>query len=533
MLTSIKRGMRIPILWLEGIFDFIFGQRFNPIYHLGALTWFFYWIVCFSGIYIYILFDTGVNNAHPSVEWLTNDHWWHAGIMRSMHRYASDAMVIFMAVHMLREFLLDRYHGVRWFAWFTGVPLIWMLITSGITGYWLVWDELAQYMAIASFEWLDWLGIFSEPIANNFLKEGSLGDRFFTLLIFMHIFVPIGLLFLMWIHLLRLNHAETTPPRPIALGAFLIIFLLSLAFPVSSHAPADLGKVPTAVGLDWFYMAGYPLLDLLGPGILWVLAVGASGFIAALPWIIPRKPHAVAVVDLPNCNGCGRCFEDCPFGAVNMQKRTDPDSRYDLEAVVKESFCTGCAICTGSCPASTPYRKSEELVTGIDVADIALTALRRKMHSEAERLTGETKVLVFGCDFSWDAQSYESDEVGVIGAICIGQIPPSFIEYALNRCGADGVFLRGCRKGDCFHRLGVYWTEERLTGYRDPYLRPRIAREQVRVSWAAPTDKNNTAGQLEEFKRDLVEFKAAKAAREAEDAAAKAKSADAAPAAGE
>ncbi|MCW8835459.1 MAG: cytochrome b N-terminal domain-containing protein, partial [Rhodospirillales bacterium] len=172
MLNAFKRTLLVAYLWVESLFDYIFGQKYNPFYYLGALTWFFFWVVSVSGIYLFLGgFDTGVTEVYDSVQWLTHDNWYLGGIMRSLHRYGSDAMVLTTVAHLLREFCMDRYHGVRWFAWFTGVPLIWLLITSGITGYWLVWDELAQYLAIASFEWLDAIGIFSEPIANNFLRD--------------------------------------------------------------------------------------------------------------------------------------------------------------------------------------------------------------------------------------------------------------------------------------------------------------------------------------------------------------------------
>ena len=96
-------------------------------------------------------------------------HWYHAGVMRSFHRYASDLMVLSIAIHLLREFSLDRYRGTRWFSWFTGIPLIWFLYISGITGYWLVWDSLAQYVAMVSAKLLDLVPIFGEPLARNFL----------------------------------------------------------------------------------------------------------------------------------------------------------------------------------------------------------------------------------------------------------------------------------------------------------------------------------------------------------------------------
>ncbi|MCW8970334.1 MAG: cytochrome b N-terminal domain-containing protein, partial [Rhodospirillales bacterium] len=423
MLNAFKRTLLVAYLWVESLFDYIFGQKYNPFYYLGALTWFFFWVVSVSGIYLFLGgFDTGVTEVYDSVQWLTHDNWYLGGIMRSLHRYGSDAMVLTTVAHLLREFCMDRYHGVRWFAWFTGVPLIWLLITSGITGYWLVWDELAQYLAIASFEWLDAIGIFSEPIANNFLRDGSLTDRFFTLLIFMHIFVPLFLLFTMWVHLMRMAHAETNPPRQVALGAFGFLIVLSLVFPAVSHGPADLGKVVMNVGLDWFYLAGYPIYDMWGGEVLWIVAVGTSFALAMVPFIVPKEKYIPAVVDLPNCNGCTRCFVDCPFGAVTMQPRTD-GSRYEEEAIVKENFCTGCGICVGSCPASSPFRRSEDLVTGIDLPHLRLSDLRTRMTEEAGRLSGETKVLVFGCEHGVDLKALESPEVGTVTFTCIGQMP--------------------------------------------------------------------------------------------------------------
>jgi ferredoxin/coenzyme F420-reducing hydrogenase delta subunit len=503
VLNAVKRVLLVVYLRVEGFFDVVFGERYNPFYHLGPLIWFFYWVVAVTGIYLYFAFDTGIHEVYDSIEWLTNEQWYLGGIMRSLHRYGSDAMVVVMLVHMLREFCMDRYHGVRWFAWFTGVPLIWLLLTSGITGYWLVWDKLAQYLAISSFEWIDVLNIFGEPTANNFLRAGSLSDRFFTLLIFMHIFAPLFLLFVMWIHLLRIARAETNPPRMVALGAFLFLMVLSLAYPAVSRAPADLGEVVLDVNLDWFYLIGYPFLDAYGGIALWLVAVGGSASLAMVPFIVPHEKYVAAEVDLDNCNGCGRCFEDCPFGAVTMQPRTD-GSRYDQEAVVQPNFCTGCGICVGSCPASTPFRRAEDLVTGIDLPDLRLSALRDRMIKETERLTGEVKVLVFGCAHGVGLEPLEAADVGTVTLSCIGQLPPSFIDFALKRTGIDGVMLTACRSGDCYHRLGVVWTEQRVTGFRDPYLRPRIPREQLRACWAASTERGRLVRELEDFKAELA-----------------------------
>ncbi len=200
----------------ERVLDRAFGPDWNPLAQLGPIGWLLFWIVAGTGIYLFIFFDTGVTEAYASIEWLTRDHWWHAGVARSLHRYASDLMVLVMFLHLVREWAMDRYRGKRWFSWLTGVVVIWFVYLSGITGYWLVWDRLAQYVAMITTELLDTLGIFAEPIARNFLSPQTLSSRFFTLMVFLHIAIPLLLLLLMWIHIQRITEARTSPPRGLA-----------------------------------------------------------------------------------------------------------------------------------------------------------------------------------------------------------------------------------------------------------------------------------------------------------------------------
>ena len=42
---------------------------------------------------------------------------------------------------------------------------------TGWTGYWLVWDERARQVALASAKWLDILPIFIEPMSRSFLVD--------------------------------------------------------------------------------------------------------------------------------------------------------------------------------------------------------------------------------------------------------------------------------------------------------------------------------------------------------------------------
>lgn len=481
----------------EAVLDVPFGPAWNPLANTGGLGFFFYWIVAVTGIYVYIFFDTGTTEAYRSVEALTTTQWYLGGVMRSLHRYASDALVLVMVVHTLREISLDRYRGRRWFTWLTGVPIAWLVVISGITGYWLVWDRLAQYVATVTTEFFDTLPIFGEPIARNFLSPGNLNDRFFTLMMFVHIAVPLILLLVLWIHLQRVAKPRINPPRGLAAGTFIAMLALAFVFPAVSQGPADLDTVPSVLKLDWYYLWGYPVIDAWG-GWTWVFAGVITLILALMPWMPPMRKARPAVVSLDNCNGCGQCVDDCPFTAVSLRPRSDGQA-FEAEAVVNSSLCTSCGICVGACPTSIPFRRRSALIPGIDLGDRPLATVRDEIEAIAARLGGRPRVIAIGCEHGARLDGVASERVGVLRLSCIGALPVSFVDYVLSRRLADGVFLAGCGEAECFNRFGIRWTVARLEGARDPALRARVPRERVARCWASSEEAGKVRRGLAEF----------------------------------
>ncbi len=486
---------------VESALDRVFGPSWNPFNNLGALGFFFFWIVTVSGLYLYIFFDTGVTEAFDSVESLTLDQWYAGGIMRSLHRYASDGMVLVMVLHILREFSFDRYRGVRWFSWITGIPILWFVIICGLTGYWLVWDTLAQYIAITTTEWLDWLPIFSEPIARNFITPDALEDRFFTLMAFTHIAAPLFLLTILWIHLNRVARANWNPPRGLSIGVFISLLVLSLVYPAVSQAPADLARVPSPVGIDWFYLPFYPLLDIWPRPATWAMAGALNLILLAMPWLPPFRRKKPAKVNLEHCNGCTRCVEDCPFVAIQMEPRSD-DLPFKREAVVNPDLCASCGICAGACPTSTPFRRRSDLIPGIDMPDDPMRDLRDKITIASKGLIGDNRILVFACNHT-TKQDTSNDRVATIHMPCISMLPPSFIDYCFNRNLADGIMLSGCRKGECHFRLGPKIMEERIARERDPGLPRRVPRERIKILWTSKSERRELQSAISEFSATL------------------------------
>ena len=285
MIKLLHRFGQSIFLRLESGLNTIFGTTLNPFYYLGAIAYLMFWIVFVSGFYIYFFYDTGVESAFSSVERITHVQWYFGGVMRSLHRYASDGMVLASVLHMLRNFAFDRYRSFRWFSWFTGIMLLWLVYIAGINGYWLPWDRMAQFLAVASAEWLDFLPIFSAPMARNFLEMGSVSDRFFSLLSLIHIGVPLAIFGLIWIHTQRVPQAKTSPPKPLTIGLIVSMIVLSLILPALSQGHATLDSAPFILKFDWFYMWAFPLLYSWGGVKLWALAGGLTVLALLLPFL--------------------------------------------------------------------------------------------------------------------------------------------------------------------------------------------------------------------------------------------------------
>jgi coenzyme F420-reducing hydrogenase delta subunit/quinol-cytochrome oxidoreductase complex cytochrome b subunit/NAD-dependent dihydropyrimidine dehydrogenase PreA subunit len=497
--TTLRQVSQHALTRIEDQFTRVFGKGCNPFFHLGALTIYFFWIVLISGIYLFAFFETSVFGAFQSVERLTHDQWWLGGVMRSLHRYASDAAVVTMMLHLIREFVRDRYRGVRWYSWFTGVPLLWMVFLLGITGYWLVWDMLAQYIALLSAEYMDWLPIFTDPIARNFISQEALSDRFFTLMGFLHLIgIPLFLVFGIWFHVMRIAMPNINPPRPLMAGTLAALLVLSLVKPAVSHEIADLAAVPQELSLDWFYLFIYPVIDLIGVGPVWLLLTVLTFLLMAFPWLPRKKPEPTAKIDLEHCSGCTWCANDCPYGALTMRPRSDGRA-HKQEVVIDPDLCVSCGICAGSCPSATPFRKSEDLGTGIEMPQFSFRRLRDETDAALASARGGARVIVYGCDHAAEVKRLSEQGIAAVSMPCTGMLPPSLIDYALRDGRADGVVVTGCCEGDCQHRLGNTWMEQRLTGERPPQLRGRVDRDRLRVHWASVTDLAGLTQEIESF----------------------------------
>ncbi|MFN0183575.1 MAG: hydrogenase iron-sulfur subunit [Aquabacterium sp.] len=491
-------------LWLaaERGLDRVCGPAANPLRQLGAVAAFAFALLAASGALLYVLLDTSADGAWASIERLAVVPLGLGDLLRGLHRHAADLLVVALVLHLLREWLHGHYVRVHRFAWLTGVPLVGFVFAAGIGGFWLNWDQLGQYSALATAEWLDALPLLGAPMARNFLGVASVGDRLFSLFLFVHVGVSLLMAFGLWFHVQRLGRPVLWPTRALVLALLAMLALVAVLAPVRSHAPAALARVPAELRLDWFLLFLHPLGEALTLPGLWVLVAAVAALLFGLPlWRRAQPAAPVAVVDAANCNGCRRCEDDCPYAAVTMVPH--PNQRIGRHlAVVDSTMCAGCGICAGACPSSTPFRGAAQLVTGIDMPQRPVSVLRAELRAALAACTAPAPIVVFGCGQGARLATVAAPDVLTIGLICTGQLPPSFVEYAL-RDGAAGVLVAACREGGCAFRQGERWAAQRLLGQREPHLRDGVPADRWAMASAGAGDEAALAQAVRQLRQRL------------------------------
>lgn len=471
----------------------LYGWRYNPLYHSGAVVVALFVVLLATGIYLLFFYRLGA--PYESVAALTAEPWLGRWI-RGLHRYASDAAVVAVFVHALRMFAQGRSWGPRTLAWVTGLILLFVTLICGWTGLVMVWDGPAQVLAQEGARLFDVLPLFAEPISRAFVGDRPIPGAFFFLNLFAHIALPIGLGLLVWLHVSRVARPGLLPPRGLMWGIIGVLTLLAVVWTAPLGPAANLFQIPGSAPYDLFYTLWLPASRAMPAPLVWLLLVLGTGIVLFIPRFTrpgPAQRPASSVVNEAVCTGCEQCYLDCPYEAIAMIPRPGDtgDGRSLRIAHVDAALCVSCGICSGSC---APMGVGPPGRTGRD----QLAAARAFV---AATRPGARDIVVIACDRSGGAgDGLSRPGVHVWPITCAGNLHTSVIEFLL-RGGAGGVVVVSCPPRDCWNREGPKWLEQRLYHEREAELQERVDRRRVRLvhaSWGERSAVVSTVGRLAE-----------------------------------
>ncbi|HXG52735.1 MAG TPA: cytochrome bc complex cytochrome b subunit [candidate division Zixibacteria bacterium] len=151
---------------------------------LGLICLYLFIIEWITGIFLMFYYEPSTGAAYGRILDL-NYTVAFGRVMRNLHRWAAEAMVVAVAVHMCRVFYTGAYKPPREFNWVLGVILLVMTLALSFTGYLLPWDQLSFWAITVGTNivgYAPWLG----PKLRFLLLGGdSVGSeallRFYTL----------------------------------------------------------------------------------------------------------------------------------------------------------------------------------------------------------------------------------------------------------------------------------------------------------------------------------------------------------------
>jgi ferredoxin len=470
-----------------------YGWRFNPLYQSGTIVVSLYLTLLVTGLWLILFYRVG--SPWESVDRITGDLWL-GNWVRGLHRYATDAAVVFTALHAFRMFAQARSWGARTLAWVSGGLLVALMLLCAWSGYVMVWDTFGERLAREGSRMADALPILSEPVSRAFTGERPVPSVFFFITLFAHIGIPLGMGVVFWLHVKRLQRPLMLPPRPLMWTVIGVLTAVAIARPLAMAPKANPFVQPAEVPVDLFVAFWLPFTDSLSGGQVLLLIAAAFTALLLVPAFTARRGATApppSFVDEEICTGCTQCSIDCPYGAIEMTARTD--DRPTLVAHVDPDLCVSCGICAGSC---APMGVGPPGRTGRD----QLAQAHAFLDSTDAPVGG---IVVVGCDNGAGrfAAAIEAEGATFRPVSCAGNLHTSVIERFI-RSGAGGVLILACPPRDCWTREGPRWLTERVYHDREAELQARVPRARVRIGHVNARELPEALAALRAFRVDVA-----------------------------
>ena len=280
---------------------------------LAGLALFFFVLQGVTGILLLVYYRPSVDAAYHSIG-VINDEVNLGWLVRSLHVWGSDLLILCGLLHLLRVYFARAYRAPRRFGWVFGMLLMVVVLAFGFTGGLLPWDQFAYWSVDAAKDTIAAIPVVGSSLLNVFWGGWDLGEevllRFYAFHVAILPWIAIGCLAG---HLILSLRADGTPAAdaPPALASRVtvadgaldalalsllvggLLLTVAVVYPQPLLAPADpLSPLPH-VQPRWYLLPARWLLRHL-PGTAGAVVVATLFIVLLAVPFIDRKPHESA-----------------------------------------------------------------------------------------------------------------------------------------------------------------------------------------------------------------------------------------------
>jgi quinol-cytochrome oxidoreductase complex cytochrome b subunit len=167
--------------------------RFTYTWGLGGISAVLALMLGLTGLLLMFRYDARVDYAYISIQKLETEVMF-GSLIRSIHHWSANLLVISAFLHLLRVFFTGGYKGGRTANWLIGVGLLVLVLASNFTGYLLPWDQLAYWAITVSTNLLAYIPAAGQAVGDFLLAGPQVGQGALNNFYALHVVVLPGLL---------------------------------------------------------------------------------------------------------------------------------------------------------------------------------------------------------------------------------------------------------------------------------------------------------------------------------------------------
>lgn len=185
-----------------------------PTFRLGWLSTYFVVFETITGLLMMLWYTPSPEIAYGNMLEILNNVPL-GQFTRDLHRLGAEAMVIIVALHMMRTWVTGSFKKPRQFTWFTGVLLLVFTGLLSFTGYLLPWDQLALWAVTIGASMAEATPVIGAEV--NLLVRGApeLGANGLLRFYLAHVLLlPLLLFIFTFVHYYKvIIHGHSLPPK--------------------------------------------------------------------------------------------------------------------------------------------------------------------------------------------------------------------------------------------------------------------------------------------------------------------------------
>lgn len=281
------------------------GARWRYVW--GSTLVFTFTLQVITGFMLWSAYSPSTRTAWESVYYIQHEMFL-GHIIRGLHHYAAQAMVVLMAIHLVQVIIDGAYKAPREMNFWLGIVLMMIVLGLSLTGYLLPWDQKGYYATQVSTNIMSATPVVGREVQVLAQGGSSYGHLTLTRFFAMHAgILPTLLVGFLALHIyvfrrhgLTVHDAKHAPETTFwpdqvlkdavaCLAVLAVVLLLALFRGAELSAPADSAVNFSAARPEWYFLFLFRFLrfhavDALGVTFGAIVVPGiVMGIISLMP----------------------------------------------------------------------------------------------------------------------------------------------------------------------------------------------------------------------------------------------------------